>query len=153
MNRSKVAAFFQEFPFLGRLLDENGVKSVYVRRVDRDLMAKTSQCWVASVLSVRWDVYLLLDKEGGVLTTARMRWRNPFGVRETVGDAIARLGNQAGRVSFVLSLFPAGNNKEIVLYKPPKGFTIQGWLEEEIRREQAVIRAESEAIDTLAAQK
>ena len=168
MNRAKVLAFFQEFPFLGNILDENDVRYAYVRRVDRGLLAKKSErheddpeCFSGHSV---WDVYMLLDGGGFLLATVdgptRKKWWRPatwgkkrFG--ETVGDAIARLGDWAEEVFFVVHFVPVMevDGGTLTLYKLPKSFTLKGWLEEELRREQAVIRAESEAIDVLADQK
>ncbi len=166
MNRSKVVAFFQEILFLGDFFKEDQVKSINFQRVDRELMVKSPEKSQAGgdpfLPLIFWSKYILLDENGKKLATVgvkpvSMKWWKPltwsgeqqFG--ETVGDAIARLGDRAGEVYFVLHSSPSPPF-EIILYKPPKNFTIQGWLEEEIRRERAAIRAESEEIDALAHQ-
>ncbi len=163
MNYSKVIAFFQEFPFLRKFLEVNRVGSVKVQRIDRGLMIKTPQTrWYSSYVSSQ-SAYMLLDKDGTELATVgfvRRRWWDPRRecLEETIGDAIARLGNRADEIFFILysnPMFQSGGFKtyEVTLYKLPKGFTIRGWLEEEIIRERVAIRAESEAIDVLADQK
>lgn len=165
MNRAKVVAFFREFPFLENLLNRNRIDSIHVFRVDRDLMTKTPWCMHIHPFGHVWSTYILLDKNGAKLTTVGIRpterkwwrpstWPGRKHFKETVGEAIARLGNRARQAFFIVYFNPMFENGpgDLILYKPPKGFTIQGWLEEEIRREQAAIQAESQAIDALAQQ-
>ena len=172
MSNAKVVAFFQEFPFLRELLSEDEVWDVRVQRVDYDLFDKVSRYselidWFGEVSVPRQSVHMLLDEKGRMLTTVGIRWWNPTTwsrARETVGDAIARLGDQAALVSFVVCFWPYISDRGVggilLVCKSPKGFTIQDLLrrkraaiQKEICQEQAAIRAESEAIDTLADQK
>ncbi len=148
MNRSKVIAFFQEFPWLGNFYTPDQIPSIRVSRVSRDLMT--------TLVNNYWGNLLLLERNGtmlgrgGVKLTPKWWWRNrQVNFSETVGDAIARLG-VVNRVHFVVIKDPYSH---LTIYKSPKNFTITAWLEEEIRRERAAIRAETEKIDALADQK
>lgn len=181
MKDTKVVAFFKEFPFLRKLLREEEGWEPCVKRVDYDLLISIPcYCefkdwlfdfldnggWVGKMPYSVQSAYALLDKNGEILSFVGVRWWNPMTwtrARETVGDAIARLGNRAKRVFFVVHFSPQGDHS-LTVYKPPRGFTIQDWLEEEIRRkraavqeevqkEQTAIQAKSQAIDALADQK
>ncbi len=165
MSRSKIAAFFREFPRLEVFVNENDVHSVRVSRVDRDLMAKVPEDEPVNCLFQDHVLgqYTILDKNCGRMTSVGIRlvenkwWWGGFlrkkifrskHFEETVGDAIARLGDRVEMACFVLHCSPT--DRALTLYKSPKGFSIKGWLEEEIRQEQAKIQDEVQAIDALA---
>lgn len=182
MKDAKTIAFYKEFPFLEKLLNVDEAWNVCVKRVDYDLLT-SKPCYNDSFL--KWflngdwiggeatalpysplSAFALLDENGKILTFVGLRWWNPITwarTRETVGDVITRLGDRAKRVFFVVNFSPQGDHP-LTVYKPPRGFTIQDWLEEEtrrkraafseeVRREQEAIRAEAAAIDALADQK
>ena len=73
LDRSKVVAFFREFPFLSGVVNVDTVKTVKVSRIDEDLLKRAPWCveWLDEfhlISGYRGDeTMLLLDKEGRIL--------------------------------------------------------------------------------------
>jgi len=177
LDRSKVVAFFREFPFLSGVVNVDDVKTVKVSRIDKDLLKRAP--W-----HVEWpseyhfimgyekdETMMLLDKSGRILCNiaprgnflVRRRFLGflgvpPLGERvvdqkgETVADALLRIGEDADRVAYVLVL--SGNtrpnskkNLDLVFHKPPKNFTLKGWIRSLLARQGALLKEELAAID------
>jgi hypothetical protein len=124
--------------------------------VDRDLL--TARISTKAEGGKR-EEFFLLDRDGELLGRVGVKsaptwWRRNRQVRfrETVGDAILRFG-AAGRLQFVLEQETVVDEtydclrRCLTIHKPPKDFTAQEWLDEELRRARAAIQAEIAAID------
>ena len=107
----------------------------------------------------------LLDKEGHILGNVAPRGNSlvrrkffgfigvpPLGMRvvyrngETVADALLRIGEDAERVAYVLVLC-GRTEMSLVLHKPPKNFTLKGWIRSLLARQGALLKEELAAID------
>jgi hypothetical protein len=111
---SNLDAIYIEFPFL----------ELWVRR--RNALAGRIQRWDDDVLAgwggVGQTVVYLVDAEGCMVT----RVGRLFGRRETVGQALGRIGEKARTVRYALHII---NNCAIVLYKLPKGHeNVADWM-------------------------
>ena len=166
---AKVKAFFKEFPFLANFVNWEDVDSPQVSRVTPELLQETASRnatpaifyafsigYPPAILMRRNTRIRLLDKEGNLLyevgawKNPHYRWWNPFTAYrfqdETVGDALHRLGEKSRDVYYILSL-DWYFGIQLVLYKPPKEFSIPGWLDEQLGVEKANLRKEIAAIN------
>jgi hypothetical protein len=133
---SQVRVLFEEFPFLNKYFNPRKIEKARVQRVDAETMEIST---VAS--GTRIYKVLLLDKIGDLVVELDVKkiygprwqfWRKRteklWG--ESVSDALLRSGNPS-LVQYVIVETP---NKELVLYKPPRSFTLQGWIDEQRRK-------------------
>jgi len=117
----------------------------------------------------------ILDRDGNILTVVGQRERvvpatkvlwfkfpertEPYNdCGATLEGELRRMGTRAEEAFYVLSCIPVGPggpkashvreiSVAVTLCKPPKNFTLAGWLEELVRREQAAIQAKLAEID------
>jgi hypothetical protein len=164
---AKVKAFFSEFPFLANYIRWEAVDFPRVGRVTSEVLAEealrdgTPFFFLFSISahpSPPMNTRIrLLDKEGhllyevGAWKNISYRWWKPWTINrfqgETVGDALHQLGERAKDVYYVLWI-ESWFNVNLVLYKPPKDFTIQAWLKAQLEVEKANLRQEVDAIDS-----
>lgn len=155
MNRSKINAFFKEFPFLKEHIHKEAVTGAKVARIDFGLLETTR------VFDFR-EIFLL-DRNGKRLAEVGMEvnyrfiiWKPSTWLRnwinESVGETIERLPEIANRTYYVLvsqDSLDTGEmgSRSIVLYKPPKDFTLAGWLARRKQRATAELRTAIQTID------
>jgi hypothetical protein len=168
MERSKVEAFFREFPFLKDFINSNAVGEVKVSRVDEKLLKEIpyrDEHFMTFPADAHKDIALLLDADGKSLGSVRQegtynlaprkwydlrRWAGERVQGESIGDALIRLKDDAKKVVYVLWLEAHGrewNKWKITLHKPPKTFTLLSWIETLVQHEQACIQADVHLID------
>lgn len=153
---AQIRAFFDEFPFIERYLEN--VKWIStkpdVKRIDLDLLDRF--CWTASWSFSRSEFtydskrYFLIDSSGNELAKVRQydagkgRWfRSPEIIQgETIAQAIKRL-DDPNKVEFILEITDiygrenresALKNSEygltVTVHKIPTGRTFKQWIEE-----------------------
>lgn len=144
MTHSKIDAFFEEFPWLKNFVDTTYYKSFYVSRVEPALLEyqpikRNVSSWPFCQEWV-YELLVLLDKEGDVITIL-------FDLKnKTVGEHIEILPRVSReKISYVVSRF--GYTNAVIIYKPPKGFSIPEWIEALKEEEKAKMRAEIAEID------
>jgi len=143
MSKTKIDAFFEEFPWLNDFVSDRYDKSFYVSRVEPALLEyrpikRDISPWP---LRAEWvyEHLRFLDKKGG-LTSLR------FLETITIGEQIDRFSKEiAKKISYILSDF--SYTKAVIIYKSPKGFSIPAWIEMLVAQEKAKIHAEVESID------
>lgn len=142
MHQAKIAAFFEEFPFLKDYVSRDWPDDIRVKRVDGNL-------WRTAVGDSKR--ILLLDRTGRLIAEVGKPWwdcRRWF--EKTAEDALARLGTSAGCVHYILERWCGQTANYVVIHKPPKGFTIVSWCENELRQTRDVLRNDLECIDAVA---
>lgn len=169
MSRYKIEAFFREFPFLiagdQPLVDQGRVEEVAVKRIDRNFLETTPYRKRIEMSLVKIDEsqrVLLLDRDGVLAEVRQSRYdRSTIGrhreeskIGETVGDALARIPN-ADAIAYAV-VITTGHRIEhnesrggysVLVYKPPRGFTLAGWVGEQHKRAEELIKAEIAEID------
>lgn len=155
MNRFKYEAFLLEFACLNEVLSNwvfippGSIDDIVVRRISPELLAcdHSSFEWYALdedgfVLMymgpgyIRYNEFILSPDDQRAVTTEM-----PLSYK--VGEALA----EHPRPNDVTFLVRIGGHTDpearmIVIYKPPKGFTIQGWITEQVQQQRLVIQNE-----------
>ncbi|HEX5774544.1 MAG TPA: hypothetical protein VFY28_01105 [Candidatus Paceibacterota bacterium] len=151
-DQSKVETFFEEFPYLHRFASPDAIRTVGVKRWDKDLLDMYHTHYVAGA---ELDVYLVsphvirfLDENWETVAIANERpeyrkiWWNPLTwLREppveTVFGSIQRLGENARRVTLIVVV----TGTTLVVCKPPRGTkNLREWMDESMRKEKGVVR-------------
>jgi hypothetical protein len=152
MTHSKISAFFEEFPFLRKLVHTDWVCDVRVSRISENLKDSSScRKYLGTVpYSTEFtdgtaEVYarnrlFLLDRDGKKITRVGLAWYNPLSwlrVGETVDKAFLRLGDKAKKVYYIVNLEPTGTavRVSVTVFKPPKDKSAQELFEEFRRRD------------------
>lgn len=167
MNRFKINGFFREFPFLATLVEDTSeVEEVRVARIDRDFLGKVPQYRGAtgSLVGIEdSERIFLLNQNGEVLAEPRQAlsithteaYRDDEEEEgETVGEALAYL-EDPDTVAYAVCIHTGYRIRDhhsvggysVVVYKPPKGFTLKGWVEEQERRAKEILDAQLAEID------
>ena len=168
MNRFKVNAFFNEFPFLNALVEggPREVDEVKVARIDRHLLELVPKYEGSTGSLVGIDDserIFLLDSNGEVLAEPRQATDITHNEAhrddeeeegETVGEALLCL-EDPNTVAYAVSIHTGYDIRDhysvggcsVVVYKPPKGFTLQEWIEEQKRRAKEMLDAQIAEID------
>ena len=96
------------------------------------------------ILAAPWTwPFLFMPHQPGHAEIYRLdNFDNP----ETVGEAVARFAKPED-IYYALEILPWEDGRQIVLYKPPKGFTLMSWLQEEHRRASQEVQAQIATID------
>jgi len=152
-ERIRVQAYFKEFDWLKKYVEPEDVGSVKVGRINGDMINSRSRIYK----SVEWadplggsgvtnyeDEWLLINHHGdlccklGTIVHERKpnyKWWKPstwgyteYDVPESLSDALVRLGDKSGDVTYLLVLKPQENRPEIRIYKSPKNFTLKDWV-------------------------
>ena len=178
VNAARVQAIFAELPWLSDYFDKTWVQTARVERVDLDILkvVPVNKCGPYQG-QPRWTqhnygFWSLFNERGEKLAEVGVvnvplqyqpisRWRrwlerrNPsrhyvegsnfrlMWIEESVGDAILHLDEKAKEVFYVVT-----GSSELIVYKPPKGFTLMGWVEEKIRQARVKVQDELAAIDS-----
>ncbi len=156
MTRSKIAAFFEEFPFLRKFIHTDWVSEVKVSRISENLKDSFSsrkylgvhsyqdefECTVTAEVYARNRLYLL-DRDGKKITRVGFVWYNPFSwlrSGETVAKTFLRLGDKAEKVHYIVNLEPIGTAvlANVTVFKPPKDKSARELFEEFRRRDAEV---------------
>lgn len=174
-SQFKIRAFFRQFPFLSaiefggsnhRRIDIGRVEEVHVNRIDKDFLGVVPQYDGATGSCVDIDDserILLLDQDGNVLVEARQQDHihhneahtdNEYRAGESVGEALLRIDNPDA-VMFAVRIHTGYEIRDhysvggysVTLYKAPKGFSLGGWVEEQLRRASEQILATVAEID------
>lgn len=162
MNRFKINAFFKEFPFLASLVgDVSWVEEVRVSRIDHNFLEYVPKYEGATGSLVGIEdserIYLL-SKEGKILAEPRQSLDISHNEAhtddeeeegETVGEALAYL-EDPNAVTYAVSIHTGYRIRDhhsvggfsVVVYKPPKRFTLKEWVEEQERRAKEILDAE-----------
>jgi len=166
MNKFKVRAFFEEFEFLQKIAEAEGAEEVYVKRIDENFLKRVpiySGATGSLVDITDSEKIFLLDKDGNVLTEVKpsvdirhneAHWDDESWDGETVGEAIGDLDNPNEVLCAILIHrgFKIRDHHSIggyslTVYKPPKSFTLLGWIKEQERREKQLLSAQLVEID------
>ena len=156
MKKLKVAAFFEEFPFLSQHVSEEQISSVKVSRIDSEFLELKREVSGGGLWAGIGNI-LLLDRDGGMLAQVGLDtnpppcwkfWDKNFWNRvsdeESVGEALLRISpDLSAKASLALRFF----GERLVLYKAPKKFTIQEWIKEQTQHEETKLRSAVSAID------
>ena len=170
MNRFKIQAFFAEFPFLTAgdepvIRDIEEVEEVAVSRIDKDFLDKEPKYDGATGSLVGIDdsehVYLfdrdgnfLIEvKQGGYCHHNEAHTDNEEWSGETVGEALLR--TDPAQVHYAVVVHTGYEIRDhhsvggysVTAYKPPKGFTLPEWVEQQKRRASEQITATIAEID------
>lgn len=172
MNRFKIQAFFKEFGFLAGLLEkleyqEQGeVEEVYVKRIDKDFLEITPKYEGASgdlVGIADSERIVLLDEGGNILEEPRQASVQRYTAchkddeeeeGKSVGEALSYL-EDPNAVVYAVRIhtgFRIRNHRSVggfsvTVYKPPRGFNLKDWVEEQRRRAKQMLAAEVAQID------
>jgi hypothetical protein len=167
MNRFKINAFFKEFPFLTTLVeDANGVEEVKVARIDRDFLGKVPQYRGATGSLVGIgdsERIFLLNEKGEVLAEPRQALDITHNEAyeddekeegETVGETLTSL-EDPNTIAYAVCIYVGYRIRNhhsvggysVVVYKPPKGFTLKEWVEDQESRAKAMLDAQLAEID------
>jgi len=154
---AKVEALYKERPWLEKCFPKNKVTQVRVKLAGLE-MIRMEAC-AKGIFATAIDTVVrsenapkiaLLDQEGKLVCwvgpTRQGRFLAGFVryfYRESVAQALVRLGDKANKVTFVVVSF----FEELTLHKPKKGFTLLDWLAR--LEEEAIqsLRQEEEALD------
>jgi len=134
MTRSKIDAFFKEFPFLGNFFTKESVEEIKVARISEETLDLTPDVRMNGEI---WKPILFLDRDGhkllevGVRTFAK-KWYDPTtwsGVSrswERISGGLERMGQKSDAVRYILQF--DRHNGHLTIYKTPKNLTIREWL-------------------------
>ncbi len=174
MNRFGIHVFRQEFESLLWILPVEWKEDMETRvsRISHEFMEKRAlhDGATGNLVDIADDAKIfLLSASGKLLAEVRQtidithneaNWDNEYEDGETVGEALLRLG-QPDRVAYAVEIREGYIVKDhhsvggysVTLYKPPKGFTLSGWLNGQIRREKEKLSAALAEIDAEATAK
>ncbi len=134
MSKYHVQAVFEQFPWLKEhLKDYEGLRNATVSRADTKILDFSAGCSEGNVYILLWCSQIFLFSQGGDLVAKHEgRWYHPllfFWTRfrkTTVREMLIKLQTQAHAVSYIVTIDPLG----CVVYKSPKGGTIEGLLQQ-----------------------
>lgn len=164
---AKVYALFKEKVWLGKYVCQKDVTKVHVECVDMDLLEETTEPEY-----LRWRKRILLfDKAGFLLFEVgvsedpiKIYLYNPstwfpgaktmivYSDSETLASALLRCDGLAGSVFYIVKLEKEKRRSrtfELTLYKPPKNFNLQEWIEKIKIQAHLNLGIEFDAIDKL----
>lgn len=163
MSSSKLEGMFQEFPWLEDYVRYDFVRRVYVSRITPEIYYRYVGFWGHQ--SSHYEKMYCLDDKGELVVFQRevvklRPWWWP-GTEEKVRKIVSIKGvisvgssletglnflqDEASRVRFVVSWFPPTGT--VIIYKPPKDYTIQLWVQAQIDTERQKTKSEIAAID------
>lgn len=169
MDRFQIEAVLREFPFLGPLVKSESVEEIKVSRISPELLDFTPKHRGATGICVNIDereMVYLLDAQGAFVLEVKSEVnirhneandRNePLESREgeTVGEALLRI-EDPDTVVWAIKIHKGHHIEEhrsvggytVTVYKAPRGFTLKGWIEEQLQRARAGVKATIAEID------
>lgn len=156
MNATKIQVFLAEFPWLKNHMSAQMIADcaeVKVERIDLDLCKRGVHVQISGYGYFEFEQREsigLLDKNGHCIAVVGeirypakpktwYQWNpRPYIVRnndETVEGALCRIGDKIGEVHFILCVGWEWSNSlqryvhPVTIAKPPKSFTLKGWIE------------------------
>ena len=169
-NRYEIRAFFEAFPFLTAgddplVRNADDVEEVAIRRIDEDFLSRVPQYDGAtgSCVDIRDNERIyLLDRSGELLVEVKQggdcrhneaytddeSWKG-----ESVGEALLRTNKTQIHYAIVVHTgyricdHHSVGGYSVTIYKPPEGFTLPGWVDEQKRRASEQITAFISEID------
>jgi len=156
---AKRVAFFKEFPWLSKYVRQEDVQKVRVSRIDlplirREIGNSDTDFFVAFFDSPEFERAWLLDAKGEIVTSDAMVRKGFLRRRlcftsskmekgETIQNKLIELGEKRKEAVYFLSFFKG----EVVVYKPPKSFNLDEWIEELLKRTHAELKKNLAEID------
>lgn len=173
MSKFQIRAFFTQFPFLTSgdeplVRDTEKVEVVAVSRIDKDFLGKEPKYDGAtgSLVGIHdseriylfdRDGNLLIEvKQGGYCHHNEAHTDNEEWQGETVGEALLR--TDPAQVHYAVVVHTGYEIRDhhsvggysVTVYKPPQGFSLPDWVEEQTRRASEQIAATLAEIDAKA---
>ena len=164
MTLTKIEAFLTEFPWLLKHVGKNQISSVFVRRVNPEVLGYTRIHQVDQIYDY-YDEIIILDQEGEFLGQVGLEripadpnrrcwelWKmraydRPY-FAETVLGVLERI-KEKKPAHFVVSIdqdLVCGGVK-IIIYKSPRGFDIPRWVTYQREVDKEAVKKESDAVD------
>lgn len=140
-NPEKIYGFYQEFPFLYRLVRPELVRKVRVQRWDSEMLGLYPCSSMHSEAPLKYHDIFLLNNEGDTIAIVGDReitWWNPFSwtgkVIERLVDKIPVMEEQASKVKLIVIFsYGLGEGDVLTIYKPPVGFdNLKDWFNHEV---------------------
>ena len=174
MIPSRVEAVFNEkkWKFLARHFRKEKISSIKFQRMDPEILMITPLKDMLRDGTIRWTNYwgawwFLFNKDGEKLATVGAKktpwwgtfwwgdfflsyWyvagskRRLFHIKESIGDAILRLGESAQEIHCIIR----EKKGALIIYKLPKDFVPAEWLEEQARKARDEVQKELAQIDS-----
>jgi len=157
MPRSKIEAFYLEFPWLKFFVKKNLELQIRVCRIDVEIFKKERRRAFDGVFV---ESIHALDRDGdslgqvGYTPVVNQSWlARLFGgylmddeIRlETLEGLFDRLGNKASRVKYVLLIdWPLAT---VEIYKAPRDVSVREYIETEIKRAREEVKAQLVEVD------
>ena len=124
MARSNVDAIYAEYPFLSNIIARVRVPDAWVQRWSEDFLASKPRI---NPEGADQKIYLV-DESGGIVgkVSTWLAFFKNGGCDETVGQALARIGNEKAReIRYAVGVFGG----EVTLWKLPNGYdNAADWL-------------------------
>ncbi len=138
INKLQRDTYLKEFRWLEKYTDPDIGFEVTVKRIDEELLAENSFFKnISGTATVQHrQSFVFLDEFGAELSVVGEEEKSSFiqrflksakkgvSVRETVGEALFRLGEEVDKVHYILQT----RYNRFTIYKLPKGFTLRGWM-------------------------
>jgi hypothetical protein len=163
MPITKISAFLEEFPWVKRYVHPRDISRVFVSRIgsgllDKNLAAKVGDCFVQEMLLLLDEKYELvsLSKKiplphrrfftgSKVIINKTVTFSGRVEHWTTISKAFDFLGQEVSRIRFIFSYFrPTGT---VIIYRPPKEFTITDWMRAQIETERKHLQTELQEIE------
>jgi hypothetical protein len=173
MDRFKIEAFLNEFWWLNcsegdyqPLVEADSVEKVAVSRINEDFLSRTPKYdgGTGNLVDIADSERILLcDRhgflvgevaQGGYCRHNEAHQDDECWEGETVGEALSRL-KDSDEVFFAVLIhtgYEIRNHHSVggyrvVVYKPPKGFSLKGWVDEKRRQAAQMLQSELAEID------
>ena len=136
MARSNVDAIYAENPFLSKLIPRTKVSDAQVKRWSEDFLGSTPDSYPKSGSEKIYLVDAFGNKVAKVDTWGAF-FKN--GTNETVGQAVARIGDaEARKIRSAVGIW----NGRVILWKIPNGYAnLADWLHSETEEARKELRA------------
>ncbi len=133
-RNSNVDAIYAEYPFLEKLISRKRIAEAQVKRWDDELLEQNRRHFR------RYHKLFLLHRQGKIVTEVGWRFFGIFPYAlETVGQALARIGDDTEKVRYAVYFSKAVDH--LVFYKSPRGFeNVADWFRSRVMDWRQVIR-------------
>jgi hypothetical protein len=158
MQQAKILAIFEEFGFLNRYADPFRVGRVVVRLMDHELAEAIPVTPELATFNNASRRFYLIDNEGnqigeevhrshlGYLTFMQMLtllWERPIVRGEKVLEAI-RHRDATRKIRYIVDVEDGEHKPTVHIHRIPKGFDVNSWLVETVRREREQLQQDFE---------